>query len=73
MEKEEIGLILESQKKFFATGKTLDINYRLENLKKLRALILRHEEELKEALYKDFRKSGFEVVATESRMVTFRA
>ncbi len=69
MEKEEIGLILESQKKFFATGKTLDINYRLENLKKLRALILRHEEELKEALYKDFRKSGFEVVATESRMV----
>jgi aldehyde dehydrogenase (NAD+) len=69
MEKEEIGPILENQRKFFATGKTLDINYRLENLKKLRSLILSHEEELKEALYKDFHKSGFEVIATESRMV----
>ncbi len=26
MDKEEIGLILESQRKFFATGKTLDVN-----------------------------------------------
>ncbi|MCX6333703.1 MAG: aldehyde dehydrogenase family protein [Bacteroidia bacterium] len=69
MEKEKIGLILESQRKFFESGKTLDINYRLENLKKLRSLILSHEEELKEALHKDFHKPGFEVIATESRMV----
>jgi len=69
MDKEEIGLILESQRKFFATGKTLDVNYRLENLKKLRSLILSHEGELKEALWKDFHKPGQEVIGTESRLV----
>jgi acyl-CoA reductase-like NAD-dependent aldehyde dehydrogenase len=69
MEKEEIGLILENQKKFFASGKTLDINYRLENLKKLRSLILSHEEELSDALRKDFHKPHFEVLGTESRFV----
>ena len=69
MDKEEIGLILENQRKFFVSGKTLDINYRLENLKKLRSLILSHEDELKKALQKDFRKPGFEVLGTESRMV----
>jgi aldehyde dehydrogenase (NAD+) len=67
MVKEEIGPILEDQRKFFATGKTLDIAYRLQNLKKLRSLILSHEEELIDALRKDFHKPGFEVLGTESR------
>lgn len=67
MDKTEIGQILENQKRFFASGRTLDINYRLENLKKLRNLILDHEEELIEALRKDFGKPAFEVLATESR------
>ena len=67
MNKEEIGLTLENQKKFFASGKTLDINYRLENLKKLRSLIISHEEELYNALQKDFHKPYFEVLGTESR------
>jgi aldehyde dehydrogenase (NAD+) len=67
MEKKEIGVILENQRKFFASGKTLDVNYRLENLKKLRSLILTYEKELMDALYKDFHKSQFEVIATESR------
>ena len=69
MGKEEIGLILEDQKKFFASGRTLDVNYRLENLKKLRSLILSHEEELCDALCKDFHKPHFEVLGTESRFV----
>lgn len=67
MEKEEIGLILDNQRKFFVSGKTLDITYRLETLKKLRSLILSHEQELMDALHKDFHKSQFEVIATESR------
>ena len=41
MEKEEIRSIIDSQRKFFATGKTLDIKYRLEILKKLRSVIIR--------------------------------
>jgi len=69
MEKEEIGLILESQRKFFATGKTLDIGYRIEILKKLKSLIVQHEQEIKDALWKDFHKPQFEVIATESRFV----
>ena len=67
MVKEEIGPILENQRKFFATGRTLDPEYRLENLKKLRSLILSHEEELVDALRKDFHKPEFEVLGTESR------
>jgi aldehyde dehydrogenase (NAD+) len=69
MDKEQVSIILENQRKFFTTGKTLDISYRLENLKKLRSLIVSYEEELKSALYKDFHKPGFEVIATESRLV----
>lgn len=67
MEKKEIGLILESQRKFFESGKTLDINFRLENLNKLRSLILSHEDDLITALHKDFNKPAFETIATESR------
>jgi len=69
MEKEEIGLIIEAQRKFFATGKTFDIGYRLEILKKLRSLIILHEQDIVDALWKDFHKPEFEVIATESRFV----
>jgi len=69
MEKEEIRLILERQKLFFSSGKTLPVDYRLEVLKKLRSLILDHEKDLLDALWADFRKPGFEVLATESRFV----
>lgn len=69
MEKEEIRLIIEAQRKFFATGKTFDTEYRLETLKKLRSLIIQHEQEIVDALWKDFHKPEFEVIATESRFV----
>jgi len=69
MKKEEIGLILEKQRNFLATGKTLDIEYRIGILKKLRSLILSHEEELIDALGRDFHKPRFEVLGTESRFV----
>ena len=69
MIKEDVEQILQDQKKFFESGKTLDINYRLDNLKKLRSLILRYEKELSEALNNDFQKPYFEVLATESRFV----
>lgn len=69
MEKEEIQLVLDNQRKFFATGKTLDIRYRLEILKKLRTLVILHELDIKKALWSDFHKPGFEVLATETRFV----
>ena len=69
MEKENIALILEAQRAFYTSGKTLDISYRLEILKKLRSLVVKYEQEIIDALWKDFHKPEFEVVATESRYV----
>ncbi|MFO7621629.1 MAG: aldehyde dehydrogenase [Bacteroidales bacterium] len=69
MEKEEIGLILERQRKYFLSEKTLGISQRLETLKKLRRVILDHEQEIIEALRKDFQKPALEVIATETRFV----
>jgi aldehyde dehydrogenase (NAD+) len=69
MEKEEIRSIIDSQRKFFATRKTLDIKYRLQILKKLRSVIIDHEQDIVDAIWKDFHKPEFEVIATESRFV----
>jgi aldehyde dehydrogenase (NAD+) len=69
MEKEDIRLIIDSQKQFFATGKTFDTDFRLETLKKLRLLINQHEQDIVNAIWKDFHKPEFEVIATESRFV----
>lgn len=69
MEKEEIHLMLENQRKFFNEGKTLDINFRIEILKKLRRLVVEHDEEIKKALWDDFHKPEFEVIITETRFI----
>lgn len=66
---EEIREVLENQQRFFKEGRTLDVGKRLEVLKKLRSLILKHEPEIKEALWNDFHKPEFEAVATEARFV----
>jgi aldehyde dehydrogenase (NAD+) len=69
MEKDEIRSIIDSQRTFFASGKTLDIKYRLEILKKLRSVILDHEQDIIDAIWKDFHKPEFEVISTETRFV----
>ncbi len=69
MEKEEIGKILNVQRRFFKEGKTLDINYRIDILRQLRSLIIQYEPEIIDALWKDFHKPEFEVLATETRFV----
>src|SRR4030066_2205292 len=69
MEKEKIRLILESQRQFFRSGKTLDLKYRLQILKMLRSLILSHEQDIKDALWKDFHKPECEVISSEIQFV----
>jgi aldehyde dehydrogenase (NAD+) len=69
MEKEKIQLIIDEQIKFFRTGNTLDVKYRLEILKKLRSLIILHEQDIVDALWTDFHKPEFEAIATETRFV----
>lgn len=39
----EIQNIIEKLKQFFESGVTLDVNYRLDALKRLKALLLKHE------------------------------
>ena len=57
---QNIDEILQSQKEFFHSGKTLPVSFRVDALKKLRESIKRHEDEIAEALTKDLGKSAFE-------------
>ncbi len=69
MDREEIRLIINAQKKFLASGKTSQVKYRIAMLKKLRSLIIEYEQEIIKALWDDFHKPEFEAIATESRFV----
>jgi len=69
MENKSVQSIIDSQREFFASGATMDVAYRIDILKKLRSLILLHEQEIVDALWKDFHKPEFEVIGTESRFV----
>ena len=59
MDKIEIQNIIEKQKKFFESGKTLDTNFRLEILKQMKSLLIKHETDFYEALRADFNKPDF--------------
>ncbi|MDX9883372.1 MAG: aldehyde dehydrogenase [Prolixibacteraceae bacterium] len=65
MQYEEVILIIEQQRRFFASGKTLDVRFRLEALKKLKNAVLKNEQALQDALKNDLGKSHFESYATE--------
>lgn len=60
-----IQIIVDAQREYFLTHATRDVNFRLENLKKLKQAILKYEGRLNEALKKDLNKSPFEAYATE--------
>ena len=57
--------IVHKQRSFFATGKTKAINFRKEQLSKLRELIRRNEQLITNALHDDIRKPPFEAFTTE--------
>ncbi len=65
MEDTSLQALFASQQNFFATGKTREVAFRREALKKLRSAILMHEQELYDALQKDLHKSAFESYASE--------
>lgn len=52
--------IVEKQRQFFRTGVTLDVNWRIAQLKKLRQAVIDHRELLEKALWEDLRKSPTE-------------
>lgn len=61
----DIELIFNQQKKFFNNGKSKDIDFRINKLKKLKKVIKENEEEILQALKNDLGKSNFEAYATE--------
>ena len=60
MTETEIGLLLDKQKSYFATGATLPVDNRLAALKRLKDAIVRYTDEINAALKTDLGKSNFE-------------
>ncbi len=65
MEEYHIKKVIQKQKDFFATGITKKIAFRKNQLRKLYKSICESEREIKDALYKDFKKPPFETFVTE--------
>lgn len=60
---------LDKQKKFFQTGATKDVSFRIKQLKKLKKLLVDNEQLLIQEVHKDFQKSEFETYVTEIGLV----
>ena len=56
----EVHEIVKKQRAFFRTGKTLDVKWRLGQLKKLKDAIIAHEKEFEAALHEDLGRSTVE-------------
>ena len=54
---------------FYYSGKTLDVNFRIDALNKLRNSLFKYQDRINEAFLKDFNKSKFDVMTTEFSMV----
>ena len=67
--KERVLALREVQTRALAAGKTLDIGGRKRNLKALRTAVLKWEQELAVALWKDLHKSYEEAYLTEISIV----
>ena len=64
-----VDLLLEKQRKFFHSGATLPVEFRINMLKKLRDAVETHEAEISAALTADLGKSDFEGFMCEIGMV----
>ncbi|HDR6309514.1 TPA: aldehyde dehydrogenase [Bacillus cereus] len=69
MNQMDMNYILEEHKGFFDTGATKTLQFRLEQLRKLKDGIQRYEKRIVRALYQDLGKSEFEVYVTEVGIV----
>ena len=67
--KEQIFQIVESQRSFFKSGATLDLNFRVDMLKKLQTALEKWEKPLTDALWIDLHKSYQEAYLTELSIV----
>lgn len=61
----KINQLVNNQRDYFQSNETLAYQFRLKQLKKFKQLLIEHEEEMHEAIYKDFGKSKYENQLTE--------
>lgn len=61
--------IIDSQRSFFNSGSTKNVEFRITQLKKLSVLLRSNEPKLYQAIYEDFKKSEFETYATELALI----
>lgn len=60
--------ILQLQRNYFKSGTTLSIDFRIQQLKKLKDVIIKYEAKIEEALYLDLNKSSYEAYMCEIGM-----
>lgn len=65
MNKESLKQLIKEQNVMFNTNSTKEIVYRVQKLKKLKSILKSKENELYEAIYRDFKKSKFDTFTTE--------
>jgi len=65
----EIPSILQQQRDFFKSQQTKDVAYRIQKLKTLKQVIISREQDIYDALKKDFNKSTFEAFISEYGIV----
>ena len=66
---DEIKGLLDSQRRFFKTGTTIPVKYRINQLKKLYNAVRKYKNEISKALKSDLGKSGYESFMCESGLV----
>lgn len=69
MEQAQIIQAVNNQKTFFSSDATKDINFRIQQLKKLRNSLIKYQPQILEALWKDLHKSSQEAYLTEMSIV----
>jgi aldehyde dehydrogenase (NAD+) len=66
----KVSDIVSNQRDFFRSGKTKDLDFRLQSLTQLQAALWKFEDRIYDAFWQDLRKSKFEVFGTEIGMVS---
>lgn len=67
----DIKAIVDSQRAYFRTGATLDVKWRIKQLKRLREAVKAHAEEMQQALAEDLGRSAVEAYLTDVLPIVF--
>ena len=62
MNQTQIQTLVNKQRDFFYTGKTLDISYRIQALQKLKACISQNEKAISQAILSDLGKAALKAI-----------